>query len=200
MRDFWYALCETRFRDSSSLILAKDLEDLKSRQEEQGAVISGMKNLLEKYYLQQSQDIARASTASQVASLSGVVIPQSKRMRWIKSSWRREELHTKKVFAHFVTASGHGYEGPGTIRARKNLNDLLAIDLVFTRQDTASQFTDILFHLSSRQLPHLKKAPSGADCDFEYEGVLTPDIEPDTGPIAESVPMRRSSRDLTGLL
>ena len=26
MRDFWYELCETRFRDSPSLVLAKDLE------------------------------------------------------------------------------------------------------------------------------------------------------------------------------
>lgn len=200
MRDFWYELCETRFHDASSLVLAEDLEKLKSRQEEQGAMISGMKSLLEKYHLRQSKEIAGASTASQVASLSGVAIPQSNRMRWLTSSWKPEELRRKRVFAHFVTASGHEYKGSGEIRVRRNSTGMVAIDLVFTRRDNAYQFTDILFHLSSRQLPHLKKAPNGSDFEFEYEGLLTPDIEPDSGPIAESVPMRRSSRDLTGLL
>ncbi len=179
MRDFWYELCETRFRDSSSLVLAKDLEELKSSQEEQGAMISGIKNLLEKHYSHQSDEIAAASTASEVASLSGVAIPQPKRTRWLKSPWQLDELRGKRVFAHFVTASGHGYEGSGEIRVRQNPDGLVAIDLVFTRRDTAYQFTDILFHISSRQLPHLKEASSGAGFDFEYEGTLTPDVEPD---------------------
>jgi len=42
-----------------------------------------------------------------------------------------------------------------------------------------SDCTDILFHVSSRQVLHLKKTPNGGDFDFEYEGILTPDIEPD---------------------
>jgi hypothetical protein len=179
MRDFWYELCETRFRDSSSLVLAKDLEEVKSRQDEQGTMIRDIKDVLEKYHSQQEQWIAAAPTASGVAALAGITIPQPKRTRWLKAPWKVEELRGKRVFASFVTASGHEYKGSGEIRVRRNPAGLLAIDLVFTRQDTAYQITDILFHVSSRQLRHLRKAPSGTDFDFEYEGILTPDIEPD---------------------
>jgi HNH endonuclease len=178
MRDFWYDLCETRFHNSSSLTLARDLEEVKSRQEEQGAMISAIKTLLEEYYSHQSNEIAAASTGSAVASLSGVAIPQPKRTRWLTAPWKRNELDGKRVFAHFVTASGHGYEGQGEIRARENPEGLVAIDLVFTRRKEAYQLVDMLFHISSRQLPHLQKAPSGADVDFEYEGTLMPDVEP----------------------
>jgi HNH endonuclease len=76
MRDLWYELCETRFRDSPSLKLAEAVEDIKSHQYEQGATLSGIKKLLEDYYSQQSREIAAASTAQQVASLSGVAITQ----------------------------------------------------------------------------------------------------------------------------
>lgn len=179
MRDFWYELCETRLRDSSSLILAKDVENVKARQEEQGAMMAELKTVLEDYHSRQRNWIATAPTASAVGALSGISIPQPKRTRWIQVPWKIDELREKRVFARFVTASGHQYEGTGKIRARQNPDGLLTIDLVFTRRDTAYQRTDILFHISSRQVLHLKKASNNIEFDFEYDGILTPDIEPD---------------------
>src|SRR5450432_2491527 len=82
--------------------------------------------------------------------------------RWLKSPFSYEELMDKTVFAHFVTRSGEGYEGTGKIRVRQNPRGLLATDLVFTRHDIHDVHTDILFNLSSRQLEHLRKAPTEA--------------------------------------
>jgi hypothetical protein len=180
MRDLWYELCETRFRGFSELTLAKEIEEMRRRQQEQGAMISEMKALFERYYSQRGNAMAAASTATDVASLSGVSIPQPSRLRWINSTWRYEQLKDKRVFAHFVTNSGHQYTGTGKLRVGQNPAGLLKIDLVFTRQDTPYQMTDIIFHLSSRQARNLREVPNGTeDYEFRYEGILTPDIEPD---------------------
>ncbi len=102
--------------------------------------------------------------------------------RWLKSPFTYEQLRDKKVSAHFVTRSGEGYEGVGEIRVRRNPQGLLSIDLVFTRHDSPDLHTDMLFNLSSRQLPHLRKAPTDADHDFVYEGLLAPDNQPEVPP------------------
>lgn len=75
MRDLWYELCETRFRDSPNLKLAEAVEDIKNHQHEQGALLSEIKGLLGVFYNNQSQNILAASTVSQISSLSGVTIP-----------------------------------------------------------------------------------------------------------------------------
>ncbi|HEY2711388.1 MAG TPA: HNH endonuclease signature motif containing protein [Chthoniobacterales bacterium] len=179
MRDLWYELCEQRFRDSPSLTLAKQLEELQSRQQMQGEMLLEMKNLMTAFYSNQSRELATATTVSTVEALSGVSIPQQKGPRWIRSSLSYSDLNSKSVFAQFVTNSGHGYEGKGKIRAVRNPQGLLTVDLVFTRRDTPFRFTEIIFHISPRQLPHLQRAATGADYDFLYDGVLRPDVEPD---------------------
>ena len=55
MRDLWYELCETRFRDSPTLKLAEAVEDIKGRQHQQGALLSDIKGLLRAFYNDQSQ-------------------------------------------------------------------------------------------------------------------------------------------------
>ena len=75
MRDLWYELCETRFRDSPTLKLAEAVEDIKNHQHEQGALLSEIKGLLGVFYNNQSQNVMLASTTSQLSSLSGVTIP-----------------------------------------------------------------------------------------------------------------------------
>jgi hypothetical protein len=77
MRDLWYELCETRFRDSPTLKLAEAVEDIKGRQHEQGALLSEIKGLLRAFYNDQSQNVMAASTTSQLASLSGIPISPS---------------------------------------------------------------------------------------------------------------------------
>jgi hypothetical protein len=77
MRDLWYELCETRFRDSPTLKLAEAVEDIKGRQHEQGALLSEIKGLLGAFYKDQSQNVMLATTTSQLASLSGVTISMS---------------------------------------------------------------------------------------------------------------------------
>jgi HNH endonuclease len=76
MRDLWYELCETRIRDSPTLKLAEAVENIKLNQHEQGALLSNIKNLLELFYIHQSRDVATASTVNEIASLTGVTIPQ----------------------------------------------------------------------------------------------------------------------------
>jgi HNH endonuclease len=75
MRDLWYELCETRFRDSPTLKLAEAVDEIKGRQHEQGALLSDIKHLLGSFYTNQSQYVMAASTTQQLASLSGVTIP-----------------------------------------------------------------------------------------------------------------------------
>jgi hypothetical protein len=77
MRDLWYELCETRFRDSLTLKLAEAVEDIKGRQHEQGALLSEIKGLLRAFYNDQSQNVMAASTTAQLASLSGIPISPS---------------------------------------------------------------------------------------------------------------------------
>ena len=103
-----------------------------------------------------------------------------KKPRWIKSRWSRNELNGKRVFARFTASTGASHEGTGAIRVGESPRGLLAIDLVFTRYDSPYQRTDILFHLSARQLRHLKKSKNNAEHDVEYEGRLVPDNQPET--------------------
>ena len=77
MRDLWYELCETRFRKSPSLKLAEAIEDIKNQQQEQGAILHGVKDALASYYAQQSRWLADASTAAQVTSLSDLSFPET---------------------------------------------------------------------------------------------------------------------------
>ncbi|MEY2485491.1 MAG: hypothetical protein QOH39_1139 [Verrucomicrobiota bacterium] len=76
MRDLWYELCETRFRDSPSAALAQDVDAIKEQQRDQGARLTAMKELLERYYARQMKEVAAASTAKQVSFVSGISIPQ----------------------------------------------------------------------------------------------------------------------------
>jgi hypothetical protein len=100
------------------------------------------------------------------------------RIRWLKSELSRDQLHGKKVFAEFSTQEGTRYRGSGEIRALSN-GELLAVDLVFTRSDGNGHYTDIITHLSSRQLAQLQPASPGEAYDYRYEGVLQPDNDPD---------------------
>jgi protein subunit release factor B len=98
--------------------------------------------------------------------------------RWIKVPFSYEELRDKRIFAKFSTASGASYEGTGEIRARRNPEGKLALDLAFTRAE-GQQFIDTIFHVSSRQAAHIRKAPEGEQFDFLYDGHLTPDNQLD---------------------
>jgi hypothetical protein len=105
-------------------------------------------------------------------------------IRWLKPRFSYEQLQDKTIFAQFVTRSGESYKGEGKIRVRENPAGLLAIDLVFTRHDSHDVRTDIIFHLSSRQFEHIRKAPEAPETehDFEYDGILAPDNQPETTP------------------
>src|SRR6266436_3035129 len=46
MRDLWYELCETRFRDSPTFKLAEAVEGIKNQQKEQGAILNDVKDAL----------------------------------------------------------------------------------------------------------------------------------------------------------
>ncbi len=59
MRDLWYELCETRFRDSPTLELAEAIEDVKGSQQEQAALLSSIKRLLENFYTHQSEKVSK---------------------------------------------------------------------------------------------------------------------------------------------
>ena len=48
MRDLWYELCATRFRDSPSIQLNQAIDEIKTRQLEQSALLSGIQGLLGK--------------------------------------------------------------------------------------------------------------------------------------------------------
>ena|SRR5438105_7036946 len=100
---------------------------------------------------------------------------QPRKTRWIDAPFGYEDLRDKRIFAQFTTQAGDSYQGTGEIRVRRNSQGRLAIDLAFTRVDSPYQFTDIIFHLSTRQAQHLQKAPVGAGYQFVYEGHLTPD-------------------------
>jgi hypothetical protein len=105
-------------------------------------------------------------------------LPNSKKskIRWLDTSWRSKELRAKRIFAEFTTRAGESYSGIGEIRVRENPEGKLAIELVFTRRDSPYQFTDIIYYLSSRQIPQLVKEDN-ADYDFIYRDHLYPDIE-----------------------
>jgi hypothetical protein len=105
---------------------------------------------------------------------------RTRRTRWIKSPFSYENLRDKRVFAQFTTQRGQSYEGTGKIRVNRNREGKLAVDLVFTRVDSPYQFTDIIFHLSSRQATHLRRAPDGVEYHFVYQGHLAPDNQPHT--------------------
>ncbi|MEA3188677.1 MAG: hypothetical protein QOD99_2507 [Chthoniobacter sp.] len=104
--------------------------------------------------------------------------PAVSKTRWLKSAWSYEQLNDKKVFATFITKDGLSYEGTGVTRVRRNPEGLLAVGLVFTRHDGPYQRTDIIYHLSSRQLPHLERAADDEAFEFRYAGNLTPDNDP----------------------
>jgi 5-methylcytosine-specific restriction endonuclease McrA len=76
MRDLWYELCATRFKDSPSIQLNKNIDEIKTVQSEHGAMLSGIKGLLENFYTAQTAQISTAITSSQVSSVSGVCIPE----------------------------------------------------------------------------------------------------------------------------
>ncbi len=102
-------------------------------------------------------------------------------IRWLKSSWSYEQLIDKKVFATFTTNDGLSFEGTGVIRVRRNPEGLLAVELVFTRHDDPYKRTDMVYFLSSRQLPHLEHAADGEPYEFRYAGHLTPDNDEANG-------------------
>lgn len=108
--------------------------------------------------------------------------PSSKGPRWIKTHLTLDDLKKKRIFAQFTTRSGNSYEGVGDVRAVRNSVGRLAIDLVFTRVDSAYQHTDILFFLSSSQAERIHQAPEGANYDLIYEGHLAPDERADAPP------------------
>jgi len=89
-----------------------------------------------------------------------------------------EQLIDKKVFARFVTNDGGQYEGVGQLRVRMrpSVDDLIAVDLVFTRRDSPTQFTDIVFFLTGGQVARLKPVVDKGDHHFEYDGLLAPAI------------------------
>lgn len=98
--------------------------------------------------------------------------------RWIKAPMPPEQLIDKKVFARFVTNDGGQYEGVGQLRVRMrpSVDDLIAVDLVFTRRDSPTQFTDIVFFLTGGQVARLKPVVDKGDHHFEYDGLLAPAI------------------------
>ena len=77
--------------------------------------------------------------------------------RWVASHFKPDQLTNKKVFARFVTKDGGQYEGTGQllVRQRPSVDDLIAVDLVFTRRDTETQLTDMVFFLNAAQLARL---------------------------------------------
>jgi HNH endonuclease len=68
MRDLWYELCQTRFRDSPTLELAEAIEDVKGGQQQQAALLSSSKHLLEGFYTQQSEKVSTALTVEQISA------------------------------------------------------------------------------------------------------------------------------------
>jgi len=94
--------------------------------------------------------------------------------RWIKAPLPPDQLIDKKVFARFVTKDGGQYEGIGQLRVRRrpSVDDLIAVDLVFTRRDSPTQFTDIVFFLTAAQVARLKPVAEQGDHHFEYDGLL----------------------------
>jgi hypothetical protein len=105
---------------------------------------------------------------------------QTRKTRWIKSPFSYEDLRDKRIFAQFTTQRGQSYEGTGEIRVHRHAEGKLAVNLDFTRVDSPHQFTDIIFHLSSKQATHLGRAHDGAEYHFVYQGHLAPDNQPDT--------------------
>lgn len=105
-----------------------------------------------------------------------------RKTRWLKEvNYSFEELNEKKVFATFTTNEGASYEGEGTIRARERPDGALAVDLVFTRHDSAYTHTDILFHLSPRQFRQLERSKEGENYEFRFRGHLKPDNDSEKG-------------------
>jgi peptide chain release factor 2 len=104
----------------------------------------------------------------------------AKTTRWIKAPFSYQELRDKRIFAKYATASGHSYEGTGEIRARRNPEGKLALDLAFTRAEGPQQFADTIFHVSSRQAAHIRRAPEGEQYQFIYDGYLVSDNQMDT--------------------
>jgi cell filamentation protein, protein adenylyltransferase len=98
--------------------------------------------------------------------------------RWIKAPLPPDQLIDKKVFARFVTKDGGQYEGIGQLRVRRrpSVDDLVAVDLVFTRRDSSTQFTDIVFFLTAAQVARLKAVADQGDHHFEYDGLLAPTV------------------------
>ena len=94
--------------------------------------------------------------------------------RWIKPPFSYEELRDKRIFAKVTTASGHSYEATGEIRARRNPEGKVALDLSFTRAE-GHQFINTIFHVSSRQAAHIRRASESEPHEFVYDGHLTPD-------------------------
>ena len=96
--------------------------------------------------------------------------------RWIASKFNPEQLSDKKVFARFTTPDGGQYEGIGKLRIRQRppVDRLIAVDLVFTRRDSDTQFTDIVFFLTASQLARLTPISEKRNYDFEYRGLLQP--------------------------
>lgn len=94
--------------------------------------------------------------------------------RWIASKFSPDQLTDKKVFARFATQDGGQFEGTGQLRVRqrRSIDSLIAVDLVFTRRDSETQFTDIVFFLNAAQLAKLRPASQKAKYDFEYTGIL----------------------------
>jgi hypothetical protein len=94
-------------------------------------------------------------------------------VRAITTKWTCKELDGKSICAQTNDWPGK----KGEIRAKPyNLDKrLLQIDLVFNISDRRPQPTEKLFHLTQKQVKHLRKSKDGAECDFEYLGVLESD-------------------------
>jgi hypothetical protein len=74
MRDFWYDLCATRYTNSPLFQLNQSIDEIKNTQQEQSAMLSGVKALFEGYLQQQIVQVANATTPQQFAIASGVAI------------------------------------------------------------------------------------------------------------------------------
>ncbi len=99
-------------------------------------------------------------------------------IRWIKSPILPDQLIDKKVYARFVAQDSGAYEGVGQLRVRRRpeIDDRIAVDLVFTRRDSATQFTDIIFFLTAGQVVRLKPVTEKGEYHFQFDGLLKPEV------------------------
>jgi hypothetical protein len=78
MRDLWYEICETRYKDSPSSHLNARIEEIKAQAHENTALLKDIKNVLEQFYATQGVDVSHAMTFSALTGVTGAYIPIKK--------------------------------------------------------------------------------------------------------------------------